>query len=110
MRYWMKRLNTAPAAILAVLLVVSLIAWYITRDSGSRLAERSKATASDQTAPVDTRLLDSANKMAALAETSDEQNQAREALHLADHELDQSFATALRAAEAYRPPASGPLR
>ena len=106
----MKRLNTAPAAILAVLLVGSLIGWYITRDSGNRPPDRGQAAASDQTAPVDTRLLDTANKMAALAQTSDEQNQAREALHLADHELDQSFATALRAAEAYRAPASGPLR
>jgi small-conductance mechanosensitive channel len=106
----MKRLNTVPAAILAVLLVGSLIAWYITRDSGNRLPERGKATASGQTATVDTRLLDTANKMAALAETSDEQNQALEALHLADHELDQAFATALRAVEAYRAPATGPLR
>jgi chromosome segregation ATPase len=48
--------------------------------------------------------------MAALAEAGEEQNQAREALHLADHELDQAFATALRAAEAYRAPASGPLQ
>ncbi len=31
--------------------------------------------------------------MAALAETGDEQNDAREALRLADHELDQAFAT-----------------
>jgi hypothetical protein len=94
----MKRLNTAPAAILAALLVGSMIAWYVTRDSGNRVAERGKATASGQTAPVDTRLLDTANRMAALAENADEQNQAREALHLADHELDQAFATALRAA------------
>jgi small-conductance mechanosensitive channel len=106
----MKRLNTVPAAILAVLLVGCLIAWYVTRDSGNRVAERGKAKASDQTATVDTRMLDIANRMAALAETGDEQNQAREALHLADHELDQAFATALRAAEAYRPPATGPLR
>jgi small-conductance mechanosensitive channel len=48
--------------------------------------------------------------MAALAETADEQNQAREALRLADHELDQAFATALRQAAAYQPPSSGPLR
>ena len=106
----MKRLNTVPAGILVVLLVGCLIAWYVTRDSGNSLAKRGKATAGEQMAPVDARLLDSANKMAALAETADEQNQAREALHLADHELDQAFATALRAAEAYRAPATGPLR
>jgi small-conductance mechanosensitive channel len=106
----MKRLNTVPAAILAVLLVGCLIAWYVTRDSGNRLPERDKPTAANQTAPVDARLLDTANKMATLAETAIEQSQAQEALHLADHELDQAFATALRAAEAYRPPATGPLR
>jgi len=106
----MKRLNTVPAAILAVLLVGCLIAWYVTRDSGNRLPERNKRTAINQTAPVDMRMLETANKMAALAETGDEQDQAREALHLADHELDQAFATGLRAAEAYRAPATGPLR
>jgi len=106
----MKRLNTVPAAILAVLLVGCLIAWYVTRDSGNRLPERNKRTAINQTAPVDMRMLETANKMAALAETGDEQDQAREALHLADHELDQAFATGLRAAEAYRAPAIGPLR
>jgi small-conductance mechanosensitive channel len=44
--------------------------------------------------------------MAALAETSDERSQAQEAQRLADHELDQAFATALRQAAAFRPPAN----
>lgn len=109
----MKRLNTVPAAILAVLLLACLVAVYVTRDSGNRQAAPAGNIAGDQPAAVDSRvdsqLLATANQTAALAETTDEQNAAREALRLADHEVDQAFATALRQAAAYRPPATGPL-
>ena len=104
----MKRLHIVPAAILAALLLACLVAIYATRDSGNRPSAR--ATTAAYVASIDTRLLETANRMAALAETTDEQNEAREALRLADHELDQAFATALRQAAAYRPPSSGPLR
>ena len=106
----MKRLNTVPAVILTGLLLACLIAVYVTRDPGQRQAAPGTSTATAQAAAVDSRLLDTANRMAALAETGDEQNDAREALHLSDHELDQAFATALRQATAYRAPATGPLR
>jgi small-conductance mechanosensitive channel len=110
----MKRLNTVPAAILAVLLLACLVAVYVTRDSGNRQAEPAKNTSGDQPAAVDSQvnsqLLATANQMAALAETGDEQKAAREALRLSDHEVDQAFASALRQAAAYRPPATGPLR
>ena len=106
----MRRLNTVPAAILAALLLACLVAVYATRDSGNRQAAPAKSTASNPGAAVDSQLLATANQMAALAETGDEQNAAREALRLADHEVDQAFATALRQAAAYRPPATGPLR
>jgi len=104
-----KRLHIVPAAILGVLLLGCLVAIYVTRDSGNRPAAPVPAT-SDQAVAVDSRLLQTANQLAALAETGDEQSTAREALRLADHELDQAFATALRQAAAYRPPATGPLR
>jgi small-conductance mechanosensitive channel len=114
----MKRLNTVPAAILAVLLLACLVAVYVTGDSGNRQAAPANNTASDQPAAVDSyvdtqvnsQLLATANQMAALAESGDEQNAAREALRLSDHEVDQAFATALRQAAAYRPPTTGPLR
>ena len=106
----MKRLLTVPAAILVVLLLACLVAVYATRDSANRPAVPVSNTANGEFARVDTRLLATANQLAALAETGDEQNFAREALRLADHELDQAFATALRQAAAYRPPATGPLR
>jgi small-conductance mechanosensitive channel len=107
----MKRLHTLPAAILAVLLLAALIAVFATRDSGVRTpATLPSGPATGIPDLIDTRLLATANRLATLAETVDEQTQAREALRLADHELDQAFATALREAAAYRPPATGPLR
>jgi hypothetical protein len=111
----MKRLNTVPAAILAVLLLACLVALYVTRQSGNRQTAPAENAAGDQSAAavdshVDLQLLATANQMAALAETGDEQNAARDALRLSDHEVDQAFATALRQAAAYRPPATGPLR
>ena len=106
----MKRFHTLPAAILAVLLLGCLVAVYVTRDSGNNQALPRKPAAGNQTPEVDSSLLKTANQLTPLAETADEQNQALEALHLADHELDQAYATALRQAAAYRPPANGPLR
>jgi len=103
----MKRLRAVPAAILAMLLAC-LIAVYATRESGNRPELPAKNTANAGTV-LDSQLLATANQMAALAETSDEQNAAREALRLADHEVDQAFASELRQAAAYRPPATGPL-
>ncbi|MBZ5673144.1 MAG: mechanosensitive ion channel [Acidobacteriia bacterium] len=105
----MKRRNTVPAAILAALLLACLIAVYVTRESGKAVGVPQKGPTGDPAASVDSQLLATANQMAALAETADEQNAAREALRLTDHEVDQNFATALRQAAAYRPPATGPL-
>ena len=105
----MKRRNIVPAAILAVLLLACLVAVYVTRDSGNRPAAPVQSSAGDSTPAVDSQILMTANQMAALAETAEEQSAAREALRLADHEVDQGFATALRQAAAYRPPAAGPL-
>jgi small-conductance mechanosensitive channel len=105
----MKRLKPVPLIVLALLLLGTVAAFYSTRDSG-QLRQPNNATALEPQTAVDGRLLATAQNAAALAETSDEQNQARSALHLADHELDQAFATALREAATYRPPANGPLR
>jgi small-conductance mechanosensitive channel len=107
--YGMKRLNIVPA-VLTVLLLACLVAVYVTRDTTERQAASDRSTGTEQASAVDSRLLDTANRMATLAETGDEQNDAREAQHLADHELDQAFATALRQAASYRAPATGPLR
>jgi small-conductance mechanosensitive channel len=105
----MKRLNPVPPIVVALLLLVCLAAYYSTRESGTPLQPK-KATAVAQQPVVDGSLLATAQSAAAVAEKSDEQDQARIALHLADQELDEAFATALREAANYRPPANGPLR
>jgi len=105
----MRRRNIVPAAILAVLLLACLAAVYVTREPSKVVAVPQTGPANDPAASVDSQLLATANQMAALAETTAEQNAAREALRLADREVDQGFATALRQAAAYRPPATGPL-
>jgi small-conductance mechanosensitive channel len=109
----MKSFKNLPALVLAILLVACLFAYYSTRDSAKPAAPQKKAAAAGQPL-VDTRLLQTALRLAPLATTPDEQGQAREAWRLADHELDLTFAAALRQAEADAKaeaalPATGPL-
>jgi hypothetical protein len=68
----MKRLNAVPASILAVLLVGSAFAWYLTRTSGTRPVAPAKRSVSDQAVAVDSQLLETANQVARLGPTCDE--------------------------------------
>src|SRR5579871_4476940 len=101
---WFRNL---PAAIVAILLIGCLVAYYSTRDSAPSTATQKSAADYNM---VDTSLLESAISLAPLAATPDEQAQAREAWRLADHELDLRFAAAMLEAEteAALPP-TGPL-
>jgi small-conductance mechanosensitive channel len=95
----MRLSKNAPAIVVTTLLAGSLVALVETRGPGGPAP--AKRPAANQQAPVvDDRLLRTARDMAALADTPDEQGDAREALRLADHALDQAFATALRQAQA----------
>jgi small-conductance mechanosensitive channel len=94
----MKSVRNLPALVLAILLVACLFAYYSTRDSAS-LIDSQKSGAVEQTL-VDTSQLQTVLRLSPLAATTDEQAQAREAWRLADHELDLTYATALREAEA----------
>jgi small-conductance mechanosensitive channel len=108
----MKSPKNLPAVALAILLAACLFTYYSTRDSASPAAPQKKSAAADQPL-VDTSLLQTELKLAPLAATPDEQEQAHEAWRLADHELDLIFAAALRAAQAEAKtasPSSGPLR
>lgn len=92
---------------LAVLLAACLGAAYWTREAGAGRGTAKKPAAANQPSLIDDRLLQTARQMAALADTDEEQDLAREALRQADHELDQAYATALR--EAAEPaPKNGP--
>jgi hypothetical protein len=99
----MRRTGKILAGVLAVLLVACLIAAWLTRDTAP-------IRTSEPTALVDRRLLVTARQLAALAETPQEVDLARQAARLADHELDQAFATAVREAADFKPAASGPVR
>ena len=117
----MRRFTSIPVVVLALLLISCLAAVYFTENSRIRLGANPQNTIATSTPnaavpsiTIDRRLLVTANQMATaavlLSANNDEQNQAREAQHLADHELDMAFETAMRETTAYRAPATGPLR
>ena len=60
--------------------------------------------------PVDTRPLDTAQKLSALAVTAEEQELAQNCERLADHEVDLAFASALRDATLHPAPATAATR
>ncbi len=95
--------------VVACLLVGFLAAGYLTRDTNSEPA-RKKSAAARETAMVDDSLLQTARQLMPSAETSEEQGLWNQAALLADHELDQEFASAIRQAEAAGPPKTGPLK
>jgi hypothetical protein len=98
--------------VLLVLLILCLIFTWVT--SGA-LANRSfvkrqqkgRGPAAAQNTVVDLQPWQTAQALAALAVTSEEIEYARDAERLADHEVDQAFASALRQANARRPVLTG---
>ncbi len=108
----MKLSKNAAPVILALLLAACVFVWFTTRDTAKPIASKKQPAAAEQPL-IDTHRLDTAVRLSPLAATADEQAQAREAWRLADHELDLTFAAALRNAEAEASaalPARGPLR
>ncbi|PYT26687.1 MAG: mechanosensitive ion channel protein MscS [Acidobacteria bacterium] len=107
----MGRVKNLLGWVVTALLLVCVVAWYFTRDTGSNRITAKKLAETSRSLSTDRRLLQSARQMASVADTTDEQALAAEALRLADHELDQAFASALREAAATTPPAtSAPQR
>src|SRR5580704_11782194 len=99
----------AVPAVLAVILIACLAGYFVTRDtSSSRIAD--KVRRNPQSGLMDDRLLKTADALASLADTPEGQALAKDAIRLADHELDQAFATALREAISAPPPSTGPLK
>ena len=86
---------------LAVLLILALTLAWTTRDAMAHLPFlKSHNQTSTQPPLVDLRPWQTAEDLAALAVTAEEQELAHEAERLADHEVDQAFASALRLAQA----------
>ena len=99
----MTRSGKVLTGAIALLLAACLAAAWLTRDAAP---SRTLAQASVVNRP----LLDTARQMAGLAETAQEVDLARQAVRLADHELDQAFATAVREAADFKPATSGPAQ
>jgi small-conductance mechanosensitive channel len=99
-----------PIFLITILLFASVVGYYFTRETSSPGAGTVPSVEQSQKPLVDDSLLATARGLSALADTAGEQELARGALRLADHELDQAFSTALRQAAAAPPPANGPLQ
>jgi small-conductance mechanosensitive channel len=97
-------------ALLAVVVLCLVLSW-TTRDVMSSLPflrrQADRHGVATQNAPVDVRPWQTAQALAALAVTAEENEYARDAERLADHEVDQAFASALREATAKPHPATG---
>ena len=93
------------AAGLAVLAAACGAGAYLTRNAAPE-----HSSAKQLPSPVDERMIQTANRLSAMADTAEEQALAHEALRLSDHELDQAFASALREATASTAPVIGPFK
>jgi small-conductance mechanosensitive channel len=100
----MKDSRKISAVVCALLLAGTTTAVWWTRDATPNHAPAAVTSA------IDRRLLDAARQLAPIAETPAEQELYRQAARLADHELDQAFASAVRDAAARKPPPAGPLQ
>ena len=87
----------------AAVLVVCLVASYLTRGAMSNLPYKK-----GQSGLVDQQPWQTASSLAALAVSAEEKQCAREAERLADHEVDQAFAMALRQAAMETTALTGP--
>ncbi len=104
----MQRPKNLAAIVLGLLLVACLAGWFVTREPAQE--HPAPAPSSNQPSLIDQRLVQTAQRLAALADSHDELALSREALRLTDHEVDQAFATALREAMVREAPDTGPLR
>jgi small-conductance mechanosensitive channel len=82
----------------AGILVACLFASFLTRGSMANLSFLNKSAGAGPTGLVDQSPWQTAAALAPLAVSAEEQELAKEAERLADHEVDQAFATALRLA------------
>jgi small-conductance mechanosensitive channel len=90
------------AALLALLLVAAGVAWWQTAPPSPKIIEK-RAAAVTSSALVDESTYATAQRMAALAATPEEQSFAQAALRISDHELALAFTAALRDVEAHPP-------
>ncbi len=99
----MKRKPKLTFAVLLLLTALALMAWVLTDTSGRFQPQKSVTPDIPQEYAVDKRPLTMARDLAAWAGTPEDQDLAREAERVADHEVDLDFASALRRVSAHPP-------
>src|SRR5260370_9472932 len=87
----------------ALLALLGAVAYGLFRTGQSASSGPSKAVTGAQTTLVDQSPLRTAQKLGRLADSPEEQALSREAIRLADHELDLAYESARRNAEAHPP-------
>src|SRR5580698_9115358 len=87
-----------PIAIPLALLILCLVAIWLTRGSMTHMPFRQGKGGARNNTLVDQRPWQTIESLAPLAVSAEEQSLAREAERLADHDVDQNFALALRQA------------
>lgn len=93
------RTRTVVVIALVAVLVLCLIVSWATRGVMANLAFLHRHGSAAGHSLVDASPWQTAQALASLAVTAEEEEYAREAEHLADHEVDQNFAAALRSAQ-----------
>jgi small-conductance mechanosensitive channel len=106
MRFTVTVIQRVSTLVLTLLLAVAGVAWWKTAPPTAKVTKQ-RAAAIAAAELVDQSTYTTAQRLARLAETPDEQTYAQSALRVADHALAFAFTTALRDAEAH-PPALSP--
>ncbi len=99
--------RSAAFYVIALVLAALLIGVYLTRGGDPSLEHNAPPPLSNTAGLVDQKPLETARNLADQAATSAEVEFARQAVQLADHEVDQAFAQALRQATEHAPPLTG---
>jgi hypothetical protein len=94
------------AAVLGLVMLLAAVAWWDTAPS-TQDAGKKQAAAITATNLVDQSTYATAQRLAQLAVTPEEQAYAQSALRIADHELDLAFTQALRDVDAHPPTLNG---
>ena len=99
----MSSLHKMTAAVLAVLLLAAGYAWWVTTQPATPVRAAAAQPAGAGVPVIDQNTLLTARRLARLANTAEEQPLAQAAVEAAAHELDLSFAAALRYVETHPP-------
>jgi len=99
----MKRTPQSTFAILLLLTALALVGWVLTDNSAKFQSQKPQTQDIPEEFAVDKTPLTAARDLAAWAATTDDQDLARDAERVADHEVDLDFASALRRVSALPP-------